>query len=148
MTSNAVPTKRIRGVSESVAAGAKALRGELTPAERAVWAALRGRRLGGLRFRCQHPIGPFVLDFCCPAAKLVVEVDGAVHDNQQEQDAVRTEHLEQYGYRVIRFTNDQVLSDLDTVLDAILLAAQETPSTYRTRHKKQRAEATTESAMP
>lgn len=147
MTSNAVPTKRIRGVSESVAAGAKAMRGELTPAECALWAALRGRRLGGLRFRCQHPAGPFVLDFCCPAAKLVIEVDGAVHDSQQEQDAARTKHLEQYGYRVLRFTNVQVLTDLDAVLDAILLATQEIPASHRIRRKKPKA-ATTEPTMP
>jgi very-short-patch-repair endonuclease len=127
---------------------ARELRRELTPAEHALWAALRGRRLGGLRFRCQHPVGPFVLDFCCPAAKLVIEVDGAVHDSQQEQDAARTEHLEQYGYRVPRFTNDQVLGDLDAVLDAILLAAQDTPVEHRTRHKKQRTEATTDLSTP
>jgi very-short-patch-repair endonuclease len=127
---------------------ARELRRELTPAERALWAVLRGRRLGGLRFRCQHPVGPFVLDFCCPAAKLTIEVDGAVHDSQQEQDAARTEHLEQYGYRVLRFTNVQVLTDLDSVLDAIRVVAHSVPVAQRTRRQKRDPAVTTDLPTP
>jgi very-short-patch-repair endonuclease len=108
----------------------------MTPAEQVLWQALRGRQLGGLRFRCQHPVGPFVLDFYCPAAKLVIEVDGAIHEQQREQDAARTEHLQQYVYRVLRFTNEQVLGDLDTVIDHIRQAAQDLPAAQRTRRKK------------
>ena len=129
--------RRLRGASEGVVAGAKLLRGELTPAERSLWQALRGRKVSGLRFRCQHAVGPFVLDFFCPAAKLVIEVDGPIHKQQREQDAARTEHLEQHDYRVLRFTNDQVLTDLDTVLSTIVSAAHDLPRQHRVRHKKE-----------
>ncbi|HEY8601312.1 MAG TPA: endonuclease domain-containing protein [Thermomicrobiales bacterium] len=112
------------------------LRRTMTPAEQVLWQALRGRQLGGLRFRCQHPVGPFVLDFYCPAAKLVIEVDGAVHEQQREQDQARTNHLQQYGYRVLRFTNDQVLNNLDIVMDHIRQATQNLSATQRTRRKK------------
>jgi very-short-patch-repair endonuclease len=80
-------------------------------------------RLGGLRFRSQHPVGAFVLDFYCPSCKLVVEVDGVVHDQQVEYDEARTEHLNGYGYRVIRFRNEEVLHELPSVLERILAAA-------------------------
>jgi very-short-patch-repair endonuclease len=136
MMGGSLPRKRIRGANEGLVAGARALRRELTPAERVLWAALRSRRVGGLRFRCQHPVGPFVLDFYCPAAKLVIEVDGAVHEQQREQDQARTEHLQQYGYSVLRFTNAQVLDDLDTVMDQIIQATQDIPVAQRTRRKK------------
>ncbi len=89
-----------------------------------------------------------MLDFFCPAAKLVIEVDGAIHDSQREQDAARTEHLEQYGYRALRFTNEHVLANLDTVLDAILLAAQDLPAERRVRRKKRDSTATTDPATP
>ncbi len=121
MMGGPLPMKRIRGASEGLVAGAQALWCELTPAERVLWAVLRSRRVGGLRFRCQHPVGPFVLDFYYPAAKLVIEVDGAVHQQQHEQDQARTEHLEGYGYRVRRFTNQEVLDELDSVLERILM---------------------------
>lgn len=124
------------------------MRRDLTPAERALWDAPRGRRAGGLRFRCQHPVGPFVLDFFCPAARLVIEVDGAIHEQQREQDAARTEHLQQYGYRILRFTNDQVIFDLNAVVEQIILAAQDIPAEQRTRRKQPPPPATTDPAMP
>lgn len=136
MMGGPLPGQRIRGASEGLVAGAQALRRELTPAERALWAVLRGRNVGGLRFRCQHPVGPFVLDFYCPAAKLVIEVDGAVHEQQREQDQARTEHLQQYGYQVLRFTNEQVLDDLDTVMAQIIQTTQDIPAAQRARRKK------------
>src|SRR5919107_5564400 len=112
MNGGGVERRRIRGASEGFVAGAKELRRNLTPAEQVLWAALRGRRAGGLRFRCQHPVGPSVLDFFCPAAKLVIEVDGPIHEEQREQDQARTEHLEAYGYRVLRFINQEVMTNL------------------------------------
>jgi very-short-patch-repair endonuclease len=139
MMGDPVLGKRIRGASEGVVAGTKELRRELTPAECLLWTVLRGRQLGGLRFRCQHPVGPFVLDFYCPAAKLVIEVDGGVHEQQHEQDAARTEHLQQYGYRVLRFTNREVFDELDGVIERILLAASDSSVTDRVRQKRMKA---------
>lgn len=75
-------------------------------------------------FRRQHPLGPFILDFCCPAHRLVVEVDGGVHAEQAEYDADRTQHLERYGYQVLRVPNHEVLTDLPSVLGRIKSAAR------------------------
>ena len=123
----------VRGVTRPLVESAQRLRRELTPAEQALWNALRGRRVAGLRFRCQHAVGPFVLDFYCPAAQLVIEVDGAIHDQQVEQDAARTEHLEAYGYRVLRFRNDEVLTDLGAVLASIEQATIPVSTQHRLR---------------
>src|SRR5438876_4893308 len=119
-------TARIRGTPVPVEASARALRRDLTPGERILWQALRRRRLAGLRFRCQHPLGSFILDFCCPEHRLVVELDGAGHQEaeQREYDKRRTQHLESYGYRVLRFRNEEVLHHLVTVLDRIRGAAE------------------------
>jgi very-short-patch-repair endonuclease len=95
------------------------LRSEPTLAEAALWEGLRKSRLGGVRFRRQHPIGPFIVDFCCPAARLVVEVDGPVHLEQREQDETRQAYLETRGYRVLRFSNDDVMTRTDAVLQQI-----------------------------
>ena len=88
-------TRRIRGTSLPVEAAARRLRHNLTPAEQALWKVLRGRQLMGLKFRCQHPLGRFILDFYCPAHKLIIEVDGASHHARAEYDLVRTEQLQQ-----------------------------------------------------
>ena len=116
-------TARIRGTTREIDAAARELRQNTTQAERRLWGALKERRLLGLRFRRQHPVGPFILDFYCPACKLVVELDGPVHDGQVEYDEARTEQLQQYGYRVVRFRNEEVLTDLDSVLERIERAA-------------------------
>lgn len=83
--------------------------------------------MGGLKFRVRHPVGPFILDFYCPARKLVVEMDGGVHDEQADYDEARTKQLEDYGYRVIRFRDEEVLGDLPSVLEQILEVAQSSP---------------------
>jgi very-short-patch-repair endonuclease len=115
----------IRGTTPEIRTAAKRLRWELTPAEAVLWEALKERRLGGLKFRCQHPVGPFVLDFYCAERKLVVEVDGGIHDQleQAEYDAARTAHLGSFGYRVIRVRNEEVLANLPAVLARIAAAA-------------------------
>ncbi len=82
---------------------AKELRREMTEPERTLWAMLR-RRQHGLRFRRQHAMGPYILDFYCPAAKLCVEIDGPAHEGREAHDARRTMWLEAQGVRVIRFT--------------------------------------------
>lgn len=116
-------TGRIRGTSRAADAAARAFRRTPTPAERTLWRALRGRQLGGLGFRRQHPLGPYILDFCCPNCRLVVEVDGDIHTQQADYDQVRTEQLNAYGYCVLRFGNEAVLNDLPVVLEAIERAA-------------------------
>ena len=106
---------------------ARQMRHEPTPAEGKLWQALRGRRLGGAKFRRQYAIDRFIVDFYCPAARLVVEVDGPVHDYQPEQDAIRQQFLESLGLRVLRFRNEDVLTALEAVLDEISVVLQELP---------------------
>ncbi|MDP9363562.1 MAG: DUF559 domain-containing protein [Chloroflexota bacterium] len=123
----AVKRERVgRGIAPGGVANARALRQRMTPAEEVLWRALRGRRFAAYKFRRPHPVGPFVLDFCCPAARLVVEVDGAVHDRQAEQDDFRTGMLEANDYRILRFWNEDVLGDVDEVLNGILVAILDT----------------------
>ena len=80
--------------------------------------------MGGLTFRRQHPIGAYVVDFICIPVKLIIEVDGGIHDLQRE-DAARTAWLEEQGYRVVRFSNERVLHELDGVLGEILKVYEE-----------------------
>lgn len=119
-----MPNSRIRGTTPEVEQAARHFRQNLTPAEVKLWSALRRRQLEGFKFRCQHPVGRFVVDFYCPACKLVVEVDGDVHNQQKEYDQARTEQLELYGYQVLRFTNEEVLKNLSTVLTHIAEVAR------------------------
>jgi len=118
-------TPRIRGVSRVVQQAATVGRGRMTPAEARLWEEIRSRKLGGLRFRAQHPVGPFILDFYCPACKLALEIDGSSHDGEAEQDAARTAQLAAHGYRVLRFTNAQIGAELADVLGQIQRAAEE-----------------------
>jgi very-short-patch-repair endonuclease len=98
----------------------------MTPAEKALWKNLKGKQLDGFKFRAQHPVGPFILDFYCPSRKLVVELDGDIHKAHKARDTERTQQLEAHGYAVIRFQNDAVFNDMDGVLEDIraALAAQ------------------------
>ena len=121
------PTGRYRGTTHEMDLGARQLRQSMTPAERVLWQALRRHQLSGLHFRRQHPVGPFVLDFYCATYKLVIEVDGGIHDEQVEQDTYRTQHLNGYDYRVLRFRNEEVLTDLSSVLARIVAAAAKSP---------------------
>ena len=111
--------------STSIHQAAKELRRPMTEAEQVLWSALRRNQLAGLHFRRQHASGRFILDFYCAARKLCVEVDGSVHDEQRERDEARTEALAYQQIRVIRFRNEDVLSDLASVLRRIQLAALE-----------------------
>ncbi|HEX8691788.1 MAG TPA: endonuclease domain-containing protein [Longimicrobium sp.] len=115
----------MRARSPELAERARQLRREATPAEEVLWQALRRGQLNGLHFRRQHAIDRFILDFYCPRYRLCVEVDGAVHegDDQRARDAERTELLAARGITVLRFTNKDVLSDLPRVLRAITAAA-------------------------
>lgn len=115
---------RIRGTTQQTEEAARRLRQQLTPAEDQLWRALRGRQLLGLKFRCQHPVGRFIVDFYCPSCKLVIEVDGDIHTQQKAYDEARTEQLQSFGFRVLRFTNEEVLNDLQTVLTCIVQTAE------------------------
>jgi very-short-patch-repair endonuclease len=114
---------RIRGINPEIVAAARRLRQNLTPAEQKLWQALKNRQLNGLRFRCQHPVGSFIVDFYCPQCRLVIELDGEIHDQQVDYDTARTDQLKQFGYQVVRFRNQEVITNLDTVLCQILNAS-------------------------
>ena len=113
-------------------------RHEPTPAEAKLWHYVRGSKLNGKKFRRQHPIERFIVAFYCAQAKMVIEVDGDVHQYTIDEDAVRQEYLESVGLRVIRFTNDEVLQDVESVLNHILKTLYEampagSPSPYTER---------------
>ena len=100
---------------------AKAMRQEPTPAEAAVWQLIRNRRLAGFKFRRQHPFGPFILDCYCPAAEVVVELDGDTHTTPEEQsrDAERTRYLVEQGVLVLRYWNTEVAAEPDLIAEQI-----------------------------
>ncbi|WP_398477968.1 endonuclease domain-containing protein [Tardiphaga sp.] len=100
---------------------AKALRKDMTDAERRLWYLLRAHRFQGLKFKRQVPIGPFVVDFACLGLKVLVEVDGGQHA-ENDADVRRTKWLESRGFRVLRFWNNEVLKNTDAVLELILSA--------------------------
>jgi leucyl-tRNA synthetase len=103
---------------------AVSMRDNPTPAESALWQSLKGNKLDE-HFRRQHIIDRFIADFVCISKKLVVEVDGDIHDYQKEEDAARTERLKELGYKVIRFKNEQVLVDIESVIEEIKLQLKE-----------------------
>jgi very-short-patch-repair endonuclease len=113
--------KWMRGRTPERLQASRRLREEMTDAEGMLWQALKGEQIRGMRFRRQHAIDRFILDFYCPAHKLAVEVDGSVHDeaNQAEYDAARTEALNQRGIRVLRIRNEDVQHDIWGVLGRI-----------------------------
>ena len=111
--------------SEPMQATARHLRQRMTRAEETLWVRLRRRRLGGLKFRRQHAFPFCVVDFYCPAARLVVEVDGPVHAQQQKADANRDAELGKLGVRVLRVSNEQVFADLPGTLEIIEGACRE-----------------------
>ena len=108
-------------IHPSILEHAREMRRPLTPAEAILWRTLRNRQMG-FKFRRQHPIDQFIIDFYCAQAKLVIEIDGESHfqQGQEEYDQARTKYLEELGYKVIRFTNDDVRYNIDAVAGAIL----------------------------
>ena len=100
---------------------ARKLRSNQTDAERRLWHFLRNRQLRGFKFRRQYPIPPYIGDFVCVEAGLIVEVDGGQHLSDQSRDAVRTRFLESIGYRTVRYWDNDVLLRTSDVLEAILL---------------------------
>jgi very-short-patch-repair endonuclease len=101
------------------------LRKQTTPAEKKLWAYLRLMREDGVRFRRQHAIGSFITDFCAPRKKIVIELDGSQHLEQDEYDKERTIYLETQGYKVIRFWNHDVMNNIESVILSIKHAVEE-----------------------
>jgi len=107
---------------------ARALRRNATAAETKLWSVLRGGALDGHKFRRQQRLGPFYADFVCQAARLVVEIDGETHVGNEERDAGRTAFLEREGYRVLRFSNADVMENVEGVAQVICSACEPSPS--------------------
>ena len=99
------------------------LRKEPTPAERKLWSRIRNDQLG-VTFRRQHAVGNYIPNFSSPKAKIIIELDGSQHLQQREYDAERTKYLESQGYKVIRFWNNDVIKDIESVIRAILFAME------------------------
>jgi len=118
---------------------ARTLRKTMSNAERRLWHALRARQLDGVRFRRQHPIGRYIVDFVCLERRLVVEVDGAQHaeTNQIAHDARRDRWLEAEGYRVMRVPTAEVRGNIAGVLDTIWGTLQERPPVRANHHPHQ-----------
>ena len=95
-----------------------------TPAEALLWQHLRERKLNGFKFRRQHPIERFIVDFFCAEVRLIIEVDGEIHQYTIEEDHLRQSFLESLNFRVLRFTNAEVLQNMASVLDQIAAATQ------------------------
>jgi very-short-patch-repair endonuclease len=104
---------------------AKTLRRDMTEAEDRLWQELRGRRLDGIKFRRQVPVGRFVADFACADARLIVEIDGSQHADS-DYDRERDAELKRRGFRVLRFWNDDVLREMDSVCDTIIAYVRDT----------------------
>jgi very-short-patch-repair endonuclease len=103
---------------------ARQLRRQMTPAETALWECLRANRLDGLHFRREQVVDGFIVDFFCAAAGLVVEVDGAIHQEQPREDEGRTQILQRRGLRVLRLSNEDVLQRMSDALARIRAACQ------------------------
>lgn len=112
---------RRRRIPQSLLDASRRLRREQTPAEKKLWEVLRDRRFEGIRFKRQTVIGTYIADFYCPSRRLIIELDGGIH-NQPDvafNDSVRQTNLEAEHYTVLRFTNDQIEGDIMAVLELI-----------------------------
>ena len=108
-------------------AWARKLRSNLTDAENYLWRHLRFRQISGHKFRRQRPIGPYIVDFVCLEKKLIIELDGGQHNENQASDVKRDAWLRFQGYEVLRFWNDEVLKEVDGVKDVIFRALTKPP---------------------
>jgi very-short-patch-repair endonuclease len=129
-------------VSTRLRSNARALRNNSTDAERLLWAALRGHRLNGASFRRQVPIENYVADFVCHAALLVVELDGGQHFSEQaeQKDAARSAMIEAKGFQVLRFSNYDVMTNRNGVLETIAAAVAERAPTLTLPRKRERGQ--------
>jgi len=106
------------GASPEIFARARQLRRNMTKSEKTLWAYLRNQQLCGFYFRRQHPMGQFIADFFCAKARLVIELDGGIHDVKEvrEHDISRQQEIENWGITVIRFRNEEVMDNIQDVL--------------------------------
>ena len=112
-------TSRIHQGHHKNLAKKRALRSEMTRAERKLWFCLRGKQLAGLKFRRQHGIGPYIVDFYCPEKLIVVEVDGDIHGEHEQisRDSKREEFLKDLGLKIVRYSNSEVLNNVEGVVE-------------------------------
>ena len=101
----------------------------MTGAEQRLWRVLRRKQMSGFKFRRQHPFGDYIIDFVCLEAMLAIEVDGGQHNAHQVEDKERTEYLNRAGFRLLRFWNNEVMSDIDAVTTVIWRALREVDPT-------------------
>jgi very-short-patch-repair endonuclease len=113
-----------RRTTPKVFTNSRELRHNPTPAEAKLWRFLRAHQTNGIHFRRQHAIGHYIVDFCAPREKLIIELDGSQHLEQHAYDNERSEFLQSKGYRVLRFWNNDVMNDLDGVMRVILEALE------------------------
>ena len=139
-----VPKQPFWHVSKKLRSRARSLRRDSTEAEKIIWTALRAHRLNNASFRRQTPIGPYVADFVCHSANLVIELDGGQHfeKHQITRDARRDAFLSAKGYRILRFNNYDVMTNREGVLETIAaaLVAAPSPPLHRKRGKERSAE--------
>ncbi|MEQ9617430.1 MAG: DUF559 domain-containing protein [Phycisphaerales bacterium] len=115
-------------MSDSMRQRAKELRRNMSVPERVLWKRLRGRHFAGWKFKRQVPLGPFVADFLCAQAKLVVEIDGSTHDRQGERDRARDTWMRERGLRVMRISASDLSKNERAVLERILHELRKSPS--------------------
>jgi adenine-specific DNA-methyltransferase len=115
-------TRKNRDKNRILHSRARQMRHEPTTAELKFWYAVRDRRLEGLKFRRQVPIGPYIVDFLCAEHRLIVEIDGGQH-NENPRDQARDATLSAHGYRILRFWNVDVMENMDGVVEIVLRAA-------------------------
>ena len=129
-------------VSTRLRSNARALRKNSTDAERLLWAALRGHRLNGASFRRQVPIESYIADFVCHAALLVIELDGGQHysDSAEQKDAARSSVIHAKGFQVLRFSNQDVMTNRDGVLETVAAAVAERAPTLTLPPKRERGQ--------
>lgn len=116
---------RERGGKEVLRGRAKAMRSEPTPAEHRLWQILRAKRLAGFKFKRQLPVDRYIVDFACPARRLIIEADGGQH-SESERDTQRDAYLRSQGFRILRFWNNDILNNLEGVAQ-LIAAALSTP---------------------
>jgi very-short-patch-repair endonuclease len=112
-------------LTKNQVARSRKLRSTLTDAEQLLWRHLRMKQIAGVKFRRQHPVGRYVVDFACLAKRLAIEVDGGQHAENQKHDRQRDADLMQQGFRVLRFWNNEVLGNIEGVMEKIWAAVAE-----------------------
>jgi very-short-patch-repair endonuclease len=113
---------------------ARQLRQEMTPAEKILWGVVRGRRFAGFKFRRQQVLGPFIVDFFCAEATLVLEIDGESHLGKEQPDRVRQDWLEREGFKVLRIWNTEIYDEQDAVEEMIWRACYSRGKSTKAMH--------------